>query len=258
MPDFGGALATVMSWAIVALVCGGAAYWILSAAFEKELAAWEALALIFGLIAFAGVAIRLSKTGWFFPFLGIIGIIAVVIIYLPPLLSDKKRREMWCDDIIKYRQALDFDPLNVAAYSFLGDAYLKLGDIDQAIENYRKAIELDPKLIEEKQKLAHALQDKATRKGTSMFCPRCLTPRSSKQNVCTTCQRPFSWDETIAFNLQHVPKAQLTKTLLIGASMLLFAILLSSIGRGIISFLVIVALLWFTFNVLRELAKWKR
>jgi tetratricopeptide (TPR) repeat protein len=255
--DFGGALITVLGWAIVALVCGGAAYWLVSAAFEKELAAWEALIGIIGIIAFAGVAIKLSKTIWFLPFLGIIGVAAALITFLPPLLSDKKRREMWIKDLAKYRHALDFDPKNVAAYSFLGDTYTKLGDYDQAVENYRKALELDPTLVEEKQKLAFAMQDKAKTAGNAMFCPRCQTARSAKSDTCPACDRVFSFDETISYNFHHLPKPEQRKYLLAGGGILLLVLFLWLVGVGILAFLVFLVLAWQTVKVLRELAVWK-
>lgn len=43
-----------------------------------------------------------------------------------------------------YDRAIELDPVNVAAYCELGDAYAEIGIYGQAIADYSKAIELDP------------------------------------------------------------------------------------------------------------------
>jgi hypothetical protein len=66
-----------------------------------------------------------------------------------PLLSARSekslRRSMHNEDIEKYQAAIAFDPTNVSAHRFLGDAYMKEGRYEEAILEYQAAIRLNPK-----------------------------------------------------------------------------------------------------------------
>ena len=44
-----------------------------------------------------------------------------------------------------YRRAIEIDPKAKEAYNNLGNALKKIGDLKGAVENYRRAIEIDPK-----------------------------------------------------------------------------------------------------------------
>ena len=43
-----------------------------------------------------------------------------------------------------YRRAIEIDPKANEAYNNLGNALKKTGDLEGAVENYRRVIEIDP------------------------------------------------------------------------------------------------------------------
>ena len=48
--------------------------------------------------------------------------------------------------IIYYSEAIELDPNDVLLHARRGDAYLKIGKIEEAFRDYSKAIELDPNI----------------------------------------------------------------------------------------------------------------
>ena len=250
------ALAMIFKWALVAAVCFGIGWRLLTALFEKELALWEAMVLFSCLFAFAGMAIRLSESALFFPFLLLTGILIAGLRYYPQILEERRRHGIIAEDLQRCRQALDFDPLNVAAYSLMGDIYMRLGDYDEAIANYRKAVELDPKASAEQDKLEGALREKAVLEGKAIFCPRCLAPRPKETNVCQNCARPFSFDETISANFRGLPQGERYRYIaeLVGAGILLLGFLL--FAPRWLTLLIFLGLSGYAIGVLKKLSKW--
>ncbi len=51
--------------------------------------------------------------------------------------------KLWNEAIFRWNQALDIDPDNAKAHNNLGVAYEALGKVDQALESYKRATELD-------------------------------------------------------------------------------------------------------------------
>jgi len=257
MPALAEAFVIALKWVLVALICFGVGYRLLGAWFERELAGWEVVLLLCGLLFFVVTAIALSNSPWFFALLAGVLLLWGTTSIIPRLLVEKARREMLKADLERFRRALDFDPKNVAAYAFLADVCAKLGDLEGAIENYRKALELDPKLIEEKVRLEQALREKARQEGRAMFCPRCQQPRAPRQDACLECGRFFSFNETIAFNLQRLPRARLYLFIAAAPSAILFALVLASTGLAWLALVLILAALGFGIKALRQLARWQ-
>src|SRR5262249_53091448 len=54
------------------------------------------------------------------------------------------RQKKWDDAIAQYRTAIELDPKNALAHSNLGEALAGQGKLDEAVAEHRKAIELDP------------------------------------------------------------------------------------------------------------------
>jgi tetratricopeptide (TPR) repeat protein len=246
----------IFKWTLVAAICFGIGWRLLAALFEKELALWEAMVLFSCLFAFAGLAIRLAESNLFYPFLLLAGLVIAAVRYYPQILEEKRRRSIIAEDLQRCRQALDFDPLNVAAYSLMGDIYMRLGELDEAIANYRKAIELDPKASAEQDKLDGAMREKAMLEGKAMFCPRCLAPRPKETNVCQNCARPFSFDETISANFRGLPQGERYRYIaeLVGAGILLLVFLL--FAPAWLTLLIFLGLCGYAMGALRRLSKW--
>jgi tetratricopeptide (TPR) repeat protein len=257
MGGAGGAFLTVFTWLAISLVFGGVAYRILTAAFEKELQLWEAILLLCFNVILLGFAIKFSTTIWLYIILIVIGAIMLAMHFLPEYFSLKYRRQMWEQDIIRFQKGIDFDAKNVAAYSFLGDTYIKLGRLDEAIESYRKALDIDPKLIEEKKKLEKALAEKALYSTTEMICPRCQLSRPPKIKVCPSCGRTFTVDETISYNLRRTPQTQLFQLFLAFAAGIGLVVWMNMLGIPLLAWFIGAIVLVFAGSVLKQLATWK-
>ncbi len=121
------------------------AWWLLANWLDRTLAARDAL-IGFALLAVAallGLAL-IVRGGW-----GILGLLA--FIYSAVLAAacwnyvGWRRRER--DDLLRqvktYQDAIGRDPNNAAAYSFLGEAHLKLRNFGEAVEALERALELD-------------------------------------------------------------------------------------------------------------------
>lgn len=257
MAGAGGAFFTVFSWLAISLVFGGVAYRILTAAFEKELELWEAVLLLCIDVILLSFAIKFSSSIWLFFILAGVGGVMLAAHFLPEVFSRKYRRQMWEQDIIRFQKGIDFDSKNVAAYSYLGDTYIKLGRLDEAIESYRKALDIDPKLIEERKKLEKALAEKALYSTTEMICPRCQLSRPPKIKVCPSCGRTFTFDETISYNLRRTPQAQLLQLILVFIAGIGLAVWMNILGIPILAWFFGTIVLIFAGSVVKQLATWK-
>jgi tetratricopeptide (TPR) repeat protein len=127
-------------------ILGLIAWWIFTNWLEGALAVEEAV-IGFGLTALAfclGVS-SIVAGGW-----GFLGILAFVYLGLLALgvwqyvYWRRREHEHWLSEIDKYRDAIDRDPRNAAAYSFLGEACLRLSRFEEAQAALEMALELDP------------------------------------------------------------------------------------------------------------------
>ena len=72
------------------------------------------------------------------------------------MLKDQKKLD---EAIAQYRKAIELDPKSVSTYNNLGIALSDQKKLDEAISQYRKAIELDPKSVGTYNNLGVALKD---------------------------------------------------------------------------------------------------
>lgn len=139
-------------------VMGMVAWWLFSAWLEKALSLNEA-AIGGGLWAFAFMlgAISIVNRGW--GFLGILGLVYVLLLALACweyISARKMEQDHLREEVEKYRHAIELDPKNIAAYSFLGATYLKLSRFEEAEEMLQTALELDPESKLDRRLLAQA------------------------------------------------------------------------------------------------------
>ena len=156
---------------------------------EQTLNTGLALAALGALLIFPFLIWQTQGTPWMF--LCVAGVVAGCAA-LPRLNAQTDKRildRMRNEDIAKYQRAIQFDPKNAAAHSFLADAYAQSGLYDEAIEEYQKAIELDPHHAHaERWKLQKAIDAKQGKTRLRIIvCDECQgeTPHGNK--VCAHC-----------------------------------------------------------------------
>lgn len=133
--------------AIFVPIIGLVTWWILSNwLVEQTLNAEEALiGLFFVAVAFVLGVGSIVAGGW-----GFLGILAFVYAGLLGLAAwqyiywRRREHEHWVSEVDKYKHAIDRDPRNAAAYSFLGEACLRLSRFEEAQAALEIALELDP------------------------------------------------------------------------------------------------------------------
>ena len=139
------------------------AWWLLSNLLDKTLTFNEALVgfALLGLAFFIGV-VSIILGGW-----GFLGVTAFVYLILLGLACweyiywRRREREHYREQIEVYQAAIENDPTNVAAYSFLGAAHLRLRDFEQAETALQKALELDPESKKDKALLKRTRERRA-------------------------------------------------------------------------------------------------
>jgi tetratricopeptide (TPR) repeat protein len=146
--------------AIFMPVMGLTAWWLFSAWLEKSLSTEETI-VGGGLWASAFIlgALSIVHGGW--GFMGILGSVYVLLLGLATweyISARKMEQDHLRDEVEKYRHAIDLDPRNAAAYSFLGATYLKLSRFGEAEEMLAKALELEPESRMDRRLLTQARQ----------------------------------------------------------------------------------------------------
>jgi len=188
------AAALVGKMIFCALVSFTAVFLVLSAWFDRKISGTEATILLLGVLASEMLGMWLSSRGGAgMLLLAVIVLGTPVVFYLMAKVSDRRLvRSFDEEDIAKYQEAIDLDPKNVAAHSFLGDVYRRQGRLQQAIEEYKAALTLDHTLKSERywvQRLEAQLESQARKE---MTCPRCNTPRPGDADTCPECGRIYS------------------------------------------------------------------
>jgi cytochrome c-type biogenesis protein CcmH/NrfG len=135
------------------------AWWITSNwLVEQTLNSTEA-AIGLGIVitAFGLGVISIVAGGW-----GFLGVIAVVYLLTVAVAAwefvywRRREKEHLLSEIEKYTEAIDLDPTNAAAYSFLGQVCLRLSRFEEAEAALTKAVELDPKSERDRRRLQQA------------------------------------------------------------------------------------------------------
>lgn len=122
------------------------AWWVFFAWAERVLdatEAWIATGLL--LLAFILGVSSIIAGGW--GFLGIIAIIYLALLALAVyeyVYWRRREREHYLAALERYRAASEKDPANLAARSYLGETYLKLGRFEEAETILREAVEKEP------------------------------------------------------------------------------------------------------------------
>jgi tetratricopeptide (TPR) repeat protein len=138
-------------------VLGVSGWKVLATWRQGSLNAVETLSLLIALLAGEAAAARHARDLSGAPF-ALLLLVPLAVWAGTILIAQVAAREQYLSatyaDMERFRAALRRDPRNVAAYVFLGDAYVKLGRPRQAGVQYRLALSVDPVNYEARYKLA--------------------------------------------------------------------------------------------------------
>jgi len=140
-------------------------WWLLSAALDKTLRPVEAFVgfFLFGIALFLGV-VSIISGGW--GFLGILGLIYIMLLVFACweyIYLRRREEEYFLGQIETCQQTIARDPTNAAAFSFLGQAYLKLCRAEEAVEAFESALKLDPESRQDRSFLRTAQEARGNR-----------------------------------------------------------------------------------------------
>ena len=212
------AISIIAGIALSAAVTTGLTLVVISAWFDGTVWWWEAIFLLAGLVGLEVIAISVMLTrgaGLYLAILLLQVCLYGMTVYLGRLSSQRAMERMDLEDIEKYKQAIEFDPNNVAAHAYLADSYRKMGYYDYAIAEYQAALRLDPSQQAEQHKLEAAISLRERLGSRQMACPFCGQPRPDVAKFCLGCGRGYDTLETVSYWLSRVRRRRSLVPLLV-------------------------------------------
>jgi hypothetical protein len=165
MPDYGSAFATVLQYVLIGIGLAVPALltlqaWIVDETLSPGLACGILTVLFLSLFAVWAS----QGTGWMFLWVAIVLAGCAGLPFLVRRRNGHALQAMAAGRIDTYLRTLAQDPNNAAAHAYLGDAYLECGRFEEAIAQYREAIDLDPEHTHaERAKLRRVLESRQER-----------------------------------------------------------------------------------------------
>ncbi len=138
---------TILKLVVFMPVMGVVAWWLFSAWFVEKALHFEEFAVGAGLwvIAFLVGVSSILRGGWgSFTVLGFVYLALLALAAWEYVYWRRKEMEHLRREVARYQRALETDPTAVAAYSLLGQTYLKLRQFEAAEAALEKAVEMDP------------------------------------------------------------------------------------------------------------------
>jgi len=162
-PEALGIIERLFKAAILVPTLGLISWWIFTNWLDHTLTLQEAV-VGFSLVgaAFLLGAISIITGGW--GFLGILALVYAAILALAVweyVYWRRRERDHCLSEVARYRSAIEKDPMNAAAHSFLGENLLKLSRFDEARAALEKAVALDPESKRDQRLLRLARQGRS-------------------------------------------------------------------------------------------------
>lgn len=187
MPDFGAAARLAFTLVGVGLVLGALLVTVIRLAFEGEIGFVEAAA---GVLLSVGWVLSLIRT-WGKSVFWLNFLILPVAVAAFWLVRQRFRVRAATvaleEDFDRWKHTAQVDPSNAGAHAYLGDAYIKVGRVDDAIAEYQEAVRLLPSDTRTRHKLDKALQQKRTAVTGLAPCPFCKEDIPAQAAVCPRC-----------------------------------------------------------------------
>ena len=101
-------------------------------------------------------------------------------------------RRLYDDQIVRFREALEGDPKNLAARGRLAETLYKKGCLDEAIAEMTMVIQQSPDSKHESYLLREYIEEREARKSASIVCPSCGFRNSPGRTRCYHCERSIA------------------------------------------------------------------
>jgi tetratricopeptide (TPR) repeat protein len=162
-PEVLGIIERLFKAAILVPTLGLVSWWIFTNWLDRTVTLQEAVIgyCLVGAAFLLGV-ISIIRGGW--GFIGILALIYAAILALAVweyVYWRRRERDHCQSEVARYRSAIEKDPMNAAAYSFLGENLLKLSRFEEARAELEKALELDPQSARDRRLLREAEERRA-------------------------------------------------------------------------------------------------
>jgi len=119
-------------------------------------------------------------------------VVAAAIVFLIPVamsrLEKKSDKDYYDERIEEYRAAIEADPRNMAARSKLGDTLYNRGRLDEAIEVYTEIVTLAPNNGPDAQRLRSMQRERDEKIVPPITCPSCGRRNPGDRTKCGICE----------------------------------------------------------------------
>ncbi len=162
-PEAFGIIERLFKAAVLVPVLGVVSWWIFTNWLDRTLTLPEAV-IGFSLVgsAFLLGVISIVRGGW--GFVGVLALVYAAVLVLAAweyLYWRRREKEHCLSEVGRYRSAIEKDPTNAAAHSFLAENLLKLSRFDEARAALERALELDPQSNRDRRLLKRAEERRA-------------------------------------------------------------------------------------------------
>lgn len=160
---------------------------VMSLLLEQQVELWEAVLLAGLAVSLLGATLSSVGTHWFL--LALTANIALVIIVYWLVISSRTSdpKHFLAQDEQRAAAAIEHDPNNAAAREFLGDIYCKQGKYDEALEQYRIALDQIKSLAAEQDALRRAIERTQREAEDRRRCAQCGNLMARRAAWCPHC-----------------------------------------------------------------------
>lgn len=158
-------------------------------------------------------------------------LVAGAFIFLPHLgqyLNKRETTNYYNEHIERYREAINRDPKNLAARSFLVDSLSKEGRLDEAIDEQTELMRLSPNDTEGAHRLKVLIEDREEKIAGIIVCPHCGFRNHGGRKVCQNCENQLSFSDDLRKRLTEGGKKQIVSTFAVFAGVLTVMVLATS------------------------------
>jgi ribosomal protein L40E len=192
MNQLGTVMIGVSAFAFFAVIAGILFHRILGADIEGSISALHCI-VVGGLFIGLMVSIIMTPKS---PSYGLVAILILLVFVAIPIVTSlgekKDTKDFYDERILKYQEAIDRDPRNLAAREKLVEAYHKLGRLQEAVAICEQLVLLDPHNKEMAYRLRLLREESEERISPRKTCPSCGHRNPPGRTHCEQCESLMS------------------------------------------------------------------